>query len=145
VAGMTGRRVAGTHVNSRSGVPAVKKKAGAGGGQQPAVATTNAPQSITYTWIVNAANSRQMILTFSQPVIWSGGIPTGWTCKITGGATGIVATGGVSVNSPTQVTLTFTPSLPASGFLTIPQNDPTFKGTQGQFLKPGPQFAGPQK
>lgn len=146
MAGMTGHRSRGVSVNSKAAVPAVKKKPAAGGGGQ-VQAQPAAPNSITYTWTIVASNPKQTLITFSQGVVWNGGVPVGWTINVPLGATAIVATGGVQVISPTQVILTWTPTVPvaANATLTVPQNDPTFKGLQGQFVTPGKQFSGPQK
>jgi hypothetical protein len=141
MAGMTGKKSPGVHLNAKGGVP---KKGGGGvkgGGQQQG--QPPAPTAITYQWTAVAGQNQQTLLVFSQGVIWSGGIPVNW--RLSTATTLGIATAVTQLN-PTNWILTWNVLVnAATGVLSIPQNDPTFKGTQGQFVASGKQFSGPQK
>jgi hypothetical protein len=147
MAGMTSRassskstKASAGHTNAGTKTNVVKKKGGGGGGApNPA---GGAATVITYTWAINASNVNQAIYTFSQAVVWNGGLATGWRMTNT---TTTLTVNTVAPNTPTQVTITWSGPINVANMTNnIPQNDPTFKGTQGQFVQSGKQFAGPQ-
>jgi hypothetical protein len=143
MAGMTSHKSKGTSLNSKAAVPAVKKKAGGAGGQGQAVGNPANPTQVTWVWTTVAGQSAQTLITFSQPVIWSGGIPVNWRLN-TVTAKGIVQQ--VTQINPTNWILTWNAAPNATtSTISVPQLDPTFKGAQGQFIQAGIQFSGPQK
>jgi hypothetical protein len=138
MAGLVGKQ--GTNHNTKAAAKTPPKQKG-GQGQQQAQAPV--PVTITYVWVCNAANPNQIIITFSKPVVWNASFAVNWRLS---NATSVLTVQNIVVNSPTQVTITFSgPVNCANMFLAIPQNDPTFLGGQGQFVNPGKQSSGPQK
>jgi len=142
MAGLTGKKAAGP---SKTSSKTVNKAGGGVGGKGSGNVIGGGPPvqtCVQYTWVVNAANPNQMIVTFAQPVVFAGGVPQ-WTV-ITG--TNPTTCKSAVANTTTQATLTFNSAVNSPvAFLSIPQNDPSFRGAQGQFVQPGLQAAGPQK
>jgi hypothetical protein len=142
MAGMTARKVSTSHKGNT--IPGVKKK-GAGGavGGNGALPVLGVGQSITYVWNCTATGVNQTLITFGQPVVWSGGLGVGWRLSNTTTVLTIIS---IVQISPTQFLITWSGTVNCTNmFQSIGQNDGTFKGGQGQFIQSGKQSSGIQK
>lgn len=113
-------------------------QAGGGGGgagaqniNQPAADWSLAPHC---TQAVASPPSAVMVVKFTRPVVWSGGIPVNWRMS---GSTPLGLVSAVNVLDQQTVQLQWTSNVLTSKTLTIPQHDPTFRGERGGEVQPG--------